>query len=291
MKKTIQEPISLLDFLQINFPNSSKNKLRKMLSSGRVVVNSQPIHKAKHKLSSGDIFELFNRDVIKQPIEELNKNLTKHDIEIIYEDDDILVVNKPSKLLSVATDRLENLTLHSKCVDYLKLSNEKSWCYIVHRLDKETSGIMLMSKNKTSKEYLQQQFAQRGVYRIYHAIVEGRPEGEIGTLTQYLLEDKNLNIKSVKQKHKHGKQAITHWEVLDYDESTSLIRVMIETGRRHQIRMAMKELGCPIVGDEIHGAQTNPLGRICLHATSLEFLHPKSDEPIYFESKPPFAKI
>jgi 23S rRNA-/tRNA-specific pseudouridylate synthase len=150
---------------------------------------------------------------------------------------------------------------------------------------------MLLSKNKQSKEYLQEQFAQRQVYRIYHAMVEGQPLEKSGTVEHYLMEDKHLNIRLVNSKHKEAKLAITHWEVVQQNDEASLIRVMIETGRRHQIRMAMKELGCPIIGDKLHEAESNPFGRICLHATSLEFLHPATDEPVRFESQPPFAKI
>lgn len=291
MKKAITEPIILLEFLRLQFPQTTNNKLRKMLSEGRVKINDSVVFKAKQQLELNDKFELLDRSnkipQINKPLKELKKSA----IEIIYEDDDLLVVEKPAKLLSVATDKLEQNTLHGKCVDYLKQQDNKSWCYIVHRLDKETSGIMLLSKNKQSKDYLQEQFSQRQVYRIYHAMVEGQPLEQSGTVEQYLMEDKHLNIRAVKPKHKDGKLAITHWEVIQQTEEASLIRVMIETGRRHQIRMAMKELGCPIIGDKLHEAESNPFGRICLHATSLEFLHPATDEPVRFESQPPFAKI
>ena len=291
MKKEITEPIILLEFLKLQFPQTTNNKLRKMLSEGRVKINDSVVFKAKLPLELNDKFELLDRSNKILQTDKPLKELKKAAIEIIYEDDDLLVVEKPAKLLSVATDKLELKTLHGKCVDYLKQQDDKSWCYIVHRLDKETSGIMLLSKNKQSKDYLQEQFAQRQVYRIYHAMVEGQPPEQSGTVEQYLMEDKHLNIRRVKAKHKDGKIAITHWEVIQQNEEASLIRVMIETGRRHQIRMAMKELGCPIIGDKLHEAETNPFGRICLHATSLEFLHPATDEPVRFESKPPFAKI
>ena len=291
MEKEITEPITLLEFLKLQFPQTTNNKLRKMLSEGRVKINDSVVFKAKLPLELNDKFELLDRNNKTLQTDKPLKELKKSSIEIIYEDEDLLVVEKPAKLLSVATDKLEQKTLHGKCVDYLKQQDIKSWCYIVHRLDKETSGIMLLSKNKQSKDYLQEQFAQRKVYRIYHAMVEGQPPGQSGTVEQYLMEDKHLNIRRVKAKHKDGKIAITHWEVIQQNEEASLIRVMIETGRRHQIRMAMKELGCPIIGDKLHEAETNPFGRICLHATSLEFLHPATDEPVRFESKPPFAKI
>ena len=291
MEKEITEPIVLLEFLKLQFPQTTNNKLRKMLSEGRVKINDLVVFQAKRPLLANDKFQLLDRNNKIPQTDKPLKELKKSAIEIIYEDEDLLVVEKPAKLLSVATNKLEQNTLHGKCVDYLKQQDNKSWCYIVHRLDKETSGIMLLSKNKQSKDYLQEQFAQRQVYRIYHAMVEGQPPEQFGTVEQYLMEDKHLNIRRVKAKHKDGKIAITHWEVIQQNEETSLIRVMIETGRRHQIRMAMKELGCPIIGDKLHEAETNPFGRICLHATSLEFLHPATDEPVRFESKPPFAKI
>lgn len=291
MKKTITKPIILLEFLKLQFPQTTNNKLRKMLSEGRVKINDSVVFKAKQTLELNDKFELLDRSNKILQNDKPLKELKKSAIEIIYEDDDLLVVEKPAKLLSVATDKLEQNTLHGKCVDYLKQQDSKSWCYIVHRLDKETSGIMLLSKNKQSKDYLQEQFSQRQVYRIYHAMVEGQPLEQSGTVEQYLMEDKHLNIRTVNSKHKDGKLAITHWEVIQQTAEASLLRVMIETGRRHQIRMAMKELGCPIIGDKLHEAESNPFGRICLHATSLEFLHPATDEPVRFESQPPFAKI
>ena len=290
MKETISEKIELLDFLKQNFPNSSTNKLRKMLSHGRIEVNKITIHKAKHQLLPNDIFELLDkpRKEIKPQTEIKFKN---YSIDLIYEDDQILVVEKPAKLLSIATDKLEADTLHSKCVDYLKQKDPKSWAYIVHRLDKETSGVMILAKTKSAKEYLQEQFSQREVYRIYHTLVEGILDSDSGTIIQHLTEDKHLNIKSTSKTNKFGKQAITHFETLTKHESTTLVRVMIETGRRHQIRMAMQSIGHPIVGDSLHGATTNPFSRICLHATSLEFLHPETDDPVRFEAKHPFDKL
>jgi 23S rRNA pseudouridine1911/1915/1917 synthase len=209
-------------------------------------------------------------------------------LNIIFEDEDILIVEKPAGLLSIATNKMEIDTLHSRCVDYVKSIDQANWCFIVHRLDRETSGIMLLAFSKSSKEYLQEQFAERSVYRTYHALVEGQLPTERGTEVEWLLEDRNLRVKKVKPKTKLAKEAITHWEVVKSNEETSLVRIMIETGRRHQIRMAMKSLETPVVGDSLHGAETDPLGRICLHASSLEFLHPRTDEPVRFETRVPF---
>jgi RluA family pseudouridine synthase len=283
---TISKDTILLDELSIQFTQTSKNKLRKMLTEGRISVNDKIEHKAKRGLTKGDIIKILDKTTSKEitpPPQQKVKNL-----EIVFEDEDILVVEKPAGLLSVATNKMESDTLHSRCVDYVKIKHQSNWCYIVHRLDRETSGIMVLALSKHNKEYLQQQFSERSVYRTYFALVEGMLPKKSGTEIEWLLEDKNLRVKKVKPNTKSSKEAITHWEAIRENQSTSLVRVLIDTGRRHQIRMAMKSLGNPVVGDELHGAQTDPMGRICLHASSLEFLHPQTDEPVRFETKVPF---
>ena len=127
------------------------------------------------------------------------------------------------------------------------------------------------------------------MHRIYHALVEGRPDKSSGTIQEWLLEDKFLKVKSVKKNHPQAREAITHYSVEDSDDYASLIQLTIETGRRHQIRVGLANLGCPVVGDEAHGAEGNPIGRIALHASSLEFLHPENDDPVRFEAPIPFG--
>jgi 23S rRNA pseudouridine1911/1915/1917 synthase len=147
---------------------------------------------------------------------------------------------------------------------------------------------MVFARHEHHKTYLQSQFANREVHRTYHALVEGTPEHHSGTERAWLVEDRNLRVKKVKPSFKGAKEAITHWTVEDADDEVSLIHITIETGRRHQIRMAMKALDCPVVGDDLHGAETNPLSRIALHASALEFLHPENDDPVRFEARVPF---
>ena len=289
MKFNVEEESFLLPTLVLMFSQSTKTKLRKMLTGGRVLVNGIPVYKAKELLFSGDEVQIINHaDAIKKsPPPKPKKQLSK--LKILFEDDFILVVEKPAGLLSVATDKLENDTLHSRCVDYVKHQSERAWCHIVHRLDRDTSGVMVFAKNHKIKEKLQTQFAQRDVERVYHALVEGGPEKSEGMDSSWLVEDKHLYVKRVKSTYKGSKESITHWRVEDRDEFVSLIEIKIETARRHQIRMAMQFLGCPIVGDTVHGATTNPLNRICLHATSLGFLHPSSDKFVLYDSNVPFA--
>ena len=285
----MEEEVFLLSALELMYPESTKSKLRKMLTEGRVLVNEAPIYKAKQALVNGDQIEIINRaDAMrKSPPPEPKKQFSK--LKIIFEDDFILVVEKPAGLLSVATDKLEKDTLHSRCVDYVKRQSDRAWSHIVHRLDRDTSGVMVFAKSRETKEILQTQFDQREVQRMDHALVEGRPEHSEGTDSSWLVEDKHLHVKRVKSTFKGSKQSITHWRIEDWDEFVSLIEINIETGRRHQIRMARQFLGCPIVGDTIHGATTNPLNRICLHATSLGFTHPYTNDFVQYESNIPFA--
>ena len=289
MKFNVEEEMILLSALQLMYPESTKTKLRKMLTEGRVLVDGIPVYKAKELLTKGNFVTVINRSeaIVKSPPPEPRKQFSK--LKIIFEDECILVVEKPAGLLSVATEKLEKDTLHSRCVDHVKRQSERAWCHIVHRLDRDTSGVMVFAKNREIKEHLQTQFAERDVKRLYHALVEGRPEQNEGTDSSWLIEDKHLHVKRVKSTYKGAKQSITHWRLEDHDEFVSLIEVIIETGRRHQIRMAMQFIGCPIVGDTIHGAETNPLNRVCLHATSLGFSHPVSNQFTQYDSIVPFA--
>jgi 23S rRNA pseudouridine1911/1915/1917 synthase len=286
MQHHVEDASTLLDALRHLHPQSSGSTLRKMLTQGRVLVNDTVVHRAKHDLSVGDIVQLLDR----AKAEELTPPPTSEppvELDVLYEDDTLLVVNKPAHLLSVATDRLEADTLHARCVAHLRRGDERAWCFIVHRLDRETSGVMVLAKTKQAKQELQSQFEERSVHRIYTALVEGTPQAESGTVRTWLMEDKHLNVKAVNPDHPQGKEAVSHHRTVSVNDTTSLIEVMIETGRRHQIRMAMQHLGTPVVGDERHGATTNPYKRVMLHASALEFLHPETDDPVRFEAPLP----
>ena len=285
MEATVERDGTLLEFLKEVHPQSTTTTLRKMLTQGRVTVNGEVAHRAKHEVVSGDAVHILPRS----KAEEITPPPTASavDIDVLFEDDALLVVNKPAHQLSVATDRLEVDTLHSRCVEHVRRSDRNGWCFIVHRLDRDTSGVMVLAKSKDAKRELQGQFADRSVHRLYLAQVEGQPDPVSGTVRAWLMEDKHLNVKAVNPGHPQGKEAVSHYNVASSNEETSLVEIMIETGRRHQIRMAMQHLGTPVVGDEKHGATTNPNGRIMLHASALEFLHPETDDPVRFEAPIP----
>ena len=282
MRKTVEEELPLLEVLKIMQPNSSTNVLRKMLTNQRISVDEAFIHRAKHPVLKGQVVEIHPKARIS-PEEVRKTNAKTHDLDVLFEDDSILVVEKPAGLLSIATDKLEQDTLHNRCVEYCRSEKKNGWCFIVHRLDKATSGIMVFAKTESAKRDLQEQFAERLVHRHYVALVEGIAQPS--RADHHLVEDKNLRVFVSEKKIKSSKRAITTWDVVARGESATLLNVVIETGRRHQIRVALAESGTPVVGDKMHGAVTNLHGRICLHAVALEFLHPTTDDPVRFESE------
>ena len=282
MRKKVNEEATLLDILKSMQPQASTNVLRKMLTNERITVDEETIHRAKQIITKGQIVEILPKPKISVQ-KEREQQAKTHNLDILFEDEAILVVNKPAGLLSVATDRLEQDTLHNRCVEYCRSQKKNGWCYIVHRLDKATSGIMVFAKSEHVKRELQDQFAQQLVHRHYVALVEG--QSSAGRADHNLIEDKNLRVYVSDKKTKTSKRAVTTWDILAQGEHETLLSVVIETGRRHQIRVAMAENGTPVVGDKMHGAVTNLHGRICLHAVALEFLHPSNDDPVRFESE------
>ena len=280
---------TLMDALRRIHPDSSTGTLRRMLTQGRVHVDGTPVHAAKTELSAGQTVEVVARTTASEQHPAPIKRPKGPKLDVLFEDDAILVVAKPAGLLSVATNKLEDDTLHGRCVAHVRAHHgERAWVHVVHRLDRETSGVMVFARHARHKEELQRQFADRDVHRIYRALTEGCPEDRHGTVVAHLVEDSHLNVREVKSGFRGAREAITHYRVLDEDGLVADVELLIETGRRHQIRMAMRKLGCPIVGDALHGATADPLGRVALHAFALEFLHPESEEPVRFEAPVPF---
>ena len=275
----------LIDELALIFPNSSKNNLRKMLTNNRVEVDGVVINKAKIEVSENSIIIIKDKDK-----EKILKNF-EYKLDIIFEDDSIIVVNKPHKLLSVSTDKLEKDTIHSRVLDYLRSKNSKSWGWIVHRLDKDTSGVMIFAKNEEAKLALQDQFSNGSVKRKYVAVVDGKPYKTVGRIENYIVEGKNLIVRECKRTIKGARNAITNWKVIKFNNSHSLLEILIETGRRNQIRVHLAGIKCPVSGDKKYGSVTNPLNRLCLHAKSLEISHPLSCDKLTFSTKSIFDNL
>ena len=193
----------------------------------------------------------------------------KKKLNILYEDKNILIINKPAKVLTVATSKEKEHTLYQEVSAYVKKQYSKNKIFIVNRLDKDTSGIVVFAKNEKTKQILQKNWKAKAKVREYIAIVEGKMKQKEGTIKNYLYEDKTLYVHETANPKK-GELAITHYQVLYQSNKYSLVKIQIETGKKNQIRVHLKGLGHPIIGDKKYGAMKNPLGRLGLHATYLE---------------------
>lgn len=207
-------------------------------------------------------------------------------LDIIYEDKEILVLNKPTNKLTIATTKEQNRTLYHEAREYIKKQNPRNKIFIVHRLDKDTSGVILFTKNEKLKKLFQDNWDFLCVNREYMAIVEGKPKKQKDTIKSYLTESKTLQVYSTNDSKK-GKLAITDYEIMAFNKSYSLLKINIKTGRKNQIRVHLSDMGCPIVGDKKYKSKTNPINRLGLHANILEIKHPITKKIMKFEAKLP----
>jgi len=197
-------------------------------------------------------------------------------LNILYEDKYVIVINKPHNLLTVATDKEKDKTLYSYVYDYLKKKNKNNKVFIVHRLDKDTSGIVILAKDEESKFFLQDNWDK--FKRNYVAVVYGKVKKDKGVLKSYLMETKTHITYSVKDKN--GKLAITEYEKVLENNKYTMLSLNLKTGRKNQIRVQLADMGNPIVGDKKYGIKNDPIRRMALVANTLEFIHPKTKEQI-----------
>ncbi len=210
--------------------------------------------------------------------------MKKDRINIVYEDKDIIVVNKPAGLLTIATNNEKDNTLFHKTLLYLKSKNKNNKVFIVHRLDRETSGLIVLAKSEKVKKILQDNWNEQ-VTRQYVAVVEGIT-AEQGTIKSWLKETSTL-LTYVSEKENDGELAITNYQRVGHNRKYSLIKINIATGKKHQIRVQLNSIAHPITGDKKYGATKNPINRLALHAYYLSFLHPVTKEKLIFEIKYP----
>jgi 23S rRNA pseudouridine1911/1915/1917 synthase len=266
--------VTLLERLRALYPEASGRSLKQWLAAGRVTVNGRPARDGRLALGSADTVALAARTVPFPPV-----------LSQVHEDDALLVVVKPPGLLTIATERERERTAYRLLWDYLAASGARP--FVVHRLDRETSGLLVFAKSEAVKRALQAQFEARSVERVYQAVVAGGPPDERGTLESRLAEDRALRVRSARA----GRLAVTHYRVLRRRRDTTRLELRLGTGRRHQIRVQLAEAGWPVVGDLAHGGPRSAAGRLCLHATRLGFVHPVTERPVVFESAPPAAWV
>ncbi|MBN1986557.1 MAG: RluA family pseudouridine synthase [Prolixibacteraceae bacterium] len=281
---TVTENSTLLPFLMEKMPDKSRNNLKSLLRFQQVLVDGISVSQFNHPLVAGQRIEISSQRMMVRNID--------LPFELIFEDEHLVVVNKPAGLLSIATKKEKRETLYSFVSDYVKLQNQNNKIFIVHRLDRETSGIMLFAKNEQIKVQLQEAWKEMKAERTYIALVEGKVNEKEGVVSSFLFEDNNFRMHSSQNQSK-GQKAVTHFSVLKSNNSWSLLKINLETGRKNQIRVHMQDMGHSIAGDKKYGATTNPINRLGLHAQKLSFQHPATNQILTFESKIPriFKKV
>lgn len=215
-----------------------------------------------------------------------NVKSKKKKLDIIYEDKELIVVNKMAKQLCVSTEKDREHTLYNEVSSYVKKQNPKNKIFIVHRLDRDTSGIVIFAKNEILKHKLQDNWDKIAKIREYIAVVDKVPKKTKDTLKDYLKESKTLQV-YVTDDIENGKLAITDYEVIKKTRVYSMLKINIHTGRKNQIRVQLYNIDHPIVGDKKYKSRNNPLGRLALHASKLEIIHPITKKVMTFESKVP----
>lgn len=277
---TVDEAIELLPFLIKHIAGAGRNKIKSMLAHGQIAVDGKPNTAYNFPLRPGSTVTLNKGRAIEAPPLE--------GMKIVHEDDDVIVIVKQAGLLSVSsTTGAENeVTAYRQLMAYVRVYNPNNRIFIVHRLDRDTSGLMLFARSEAIQQQLQNNWQETVQERMYVALVEGTVKQPQGTISSWLKESKTLKMYSSSYPN-DGQHAVTHYKVLRSDRNFSLLEVHLETGRKNQIRVHMEEIGHPVVGDKKYGARTKAIGRLGLHARVLAFNHPATGKLLRFETEIP----
>ena len=208
--------------------------------------------------------------------------MKKKKLDILYEDKYFIVINKPAKLLTIATQKEKEKTLYHYVYEYLKQKNKNNKVFIVHRLDKDTSGIVIFAKDEKTKFYMQDNW--KNFKKRYIAVVYGKTNDK-GILKNYLNETKTHLTYVVNDQN--GKLAITEYEKIKENKKYTMLNLTIKTGRKNQIRVQLSHINNPIVGDKKYGIKKDPIRRMALHAFQIEFIHPKTNKEIIISTNAP----
>lgn len=265
---------TLLPFLLDHVAGKSRNSVKSLLTRGQVQVDGKTITRHDHPLTPGQTVTVLPQGA----------GDGKAPFPILWEDGRLLVIEKPAGLLSMASDKEKHRTAYRLATDYVRRADPRARVFIVHRLDRDTSGVLLFAKDEGTKRAFQDKWDALVSRRGYLAVVEGAPPEERGTIRTLLRENAAHKVYSVRS---GGKEAVTHYTTLARGKKYALLEVDIDTGRKNQIRAHLSELGCPVAGDRDYGAATDPLGRLCLHAHELTLTDPFSGEVRTFRAEAP----
>lgn len=275
----IKEEMELLPFLRKALFSRSRNSVKSILARGQVKVDHYIVTQFNYRLYEGQTVEIVtNQAAIRK-----NKLIG---LSILHEDKEIIVVEKDAGLLSIASEKEKEYTAHKQLMDYVTDKKKANRIYIVHRLDKDTSGIMIFAKSEKTKYLLQKNWREMAKERSYVALVEGEVTKETGKVESWLNESKTKTVFS-SFKPGDGLHAVTYYKKRKTNEAYTLLDVQLETGRKNQIRVHMQDMNHPVVGDKKYGSTKNAIRRLGLHARKLTFIHPTTREEMTFESKIP----
>lgn len=281
---TIENKDTLLASLLTNIPNKKRKILKAVLKDRQVSVDGETVTQFDHVLLPGQTVEvLWDRIIQENHPRELN---------IFYIDQDLIIINKPAGLLTIATDKEKRRTAYSMLSNYVKTEDPDNKIFIIHRIDRETSGLLMFARSEHIKREIQETWATTISQRTYVGVVEGVVTQPEGIITSWLTESKAFIVYS-SQNPQLGKKAVTHYKKREGNSTFSLLQINLETGRKHQIRVHMQDIQHPIIGDKKYGSSCNPIGRMGLHAQVLAFTHPTTGEPLRFDTGIPsqFLKL
>ena len=260
----VHDECELLEFLFAKFPNLSRNAVKSILSGHYVSVNGAPVSQYNLKLSKDDVVIVSKQRITKKK---------RQDLPIIFENDELIVINKPSGLLTIPSDNEKGRTAYRMVNDYVQQKDKHNRIFVVHRLDEDTSGVLMFAKNSRIKDILQKNWNDIVLERGYYAVVEGKMPKQEDTLINFLKEN-SLNLMYVSNDKVNGKKCITSYKVLKTNKDYSLLDVNIDSGRKNQIRVQLGHIGHHVIGDDKYGEPADPIKRLGLHAYKLKFVHP-----------------
>jgi 23S rRNA pseudouridine1911/1915/1917 synthase len=278
---TVNEPMELMAFLAAKMPQASRTKLKSLLSKRVVLVDNVITTQYNYPLRAGMKVQISR--------EKGNREFHNPLLKIVYEDAYIIVIEKMKGLLSIGTERQKERTAYHILTDYVRQSGHRNArVYVVHRLDRDTSGLMMFAKDEQTQRTLREHWHEIVTDRRYVAITVGEMERDAGTVVSWLT-DHTLYVSS-SPTDDGGQKSVTHYRTIKRANGYSLVELQLETGRRNQIRVHMQDLGHPLIGDGRYGLEdVNPLGRLGLHAFKLCFYHPVTGEVMKFETPYPAA--
>lgn len=286
----VEAAAELMPFLLSKLGGMTRTSVKQLLSQRRVTVNAGIQTRHDTPLKAGDVVQVLQGRG--------NIELRHPKLRIIYEDDALIIVEKKNGLLTVPYNpKSSEMTAYSILKEYVKKESKRNTVHVVHRLDRETSGVLVFAKSPELQEYMRTYWRQLVTKRTYVALVEGVFEQKEGTITTWLTEDAHTGMVYSSPQDDGGQKAVTHYKVLkstimgegDQELAVSLVELNLETGRTNQIRVHMQSVGHPVIGDRKygHGNEYSPVDRLCLHAKVLEFIHPMTETKVRFEAAMP----